>query len=224
MIPTRGDRPMFLEHCKKMMAYQTKKPVMIEIIDSKPVNDNCDITLRYKTAYNSLFYSDIDLIAFIEDDDWYSPEYLEKLSDAWISYGKPDLFGTNYTIYYHIKLRRYFIFQHEQRSSAMNTFIKPGLSFDWPADDDPYTDAHLWGLSNLNKVVFQPDKDYSVGIKHGMTLTGGHFHNSRLHRYDISDPDMRYLASIVDAESLELYKSVAGNIPDVDPSKLNYQH
>lgn len=125
----------------------------------------CDITKRYRTGYDLLRGKGLDVIAFIENDDWYAPDYLERMGEQWELAGRPDLFGTAYTIYYHIGLQAWLTMEHRRRASAMNTLIKPDLNITWCADSEPYTDIHLWtpplnplkGTLNEGPVVFTAD-------------------------------------------------------------------
>ncbi len=204
LIPDRGDRPKFLENCLRMVEQQTLYPDVIMVVDDPPVNDQCDITLRYRTGYTRLRNRGYDLIAFMESDDWYSPQYLEYMVKKWEENGRPDLLGLNYTIYYHLKLRKYFTFRHVQRSSAMSTFIKPDLAFTWPKDHDPYTDQWLWINALLSKkVVIEPDHVICVGMKHGVGKVGGDFHTDRLHRY--INEDNGFLKNTIDPDSYKFY-------------------
>lgn len=207
LIPDRGDRPQFLMNCLRMMAAQTLKPEMICVMNYPAESDKCDITQRYRLGYNYLCGKGIDLIAFIENDDYYCPEYLEYMVKKWEEKGKPDLFGTNYTIYYNLKLKKYFTFRHIQRSSAMSTFIKPDLKFTWPMDHDPYTDSWLWVSSGItNKLSIEPGYIICVGIKHGQGMLGGAFHIDHLHRFINDDDD--FLQNNLDAESYKFYSTI----------------
>ena len=206
IIPDRGDRPLFLKNCLRMMENQTVKPDIIELVDDAPMNYKCDITWRYRTGYERLRNKGVDVICLIENDDWYSPFYLETMANEWEKNGKPDIFGTNYTIYYHIKLRAYFTMHHTTRASAMNTFIVPNLDFKWCPDEEPYTDIHLWKIAK--GLVIKPNKVISVGIKHGEGLCGGNMHKDRLHRYEqhgTKDNDFHYLKQIMDERSFKFY-------------------
>ena len=99
--------------------------------------------------------------------------------------------------------------KHDQRSSAMNTFIKPNLKFNWPIDSDPYTDQWLWMRNNIginDKKIINPKWAHSIGIKHGFTMTGGKNHVDRLHRYVMDDSfNMTWLRYNTDAESMQFY-------------------
>lgn len=213
VIPDRGDRPEFMDNCLDMMNRQTLQPHITRIIDYKPVSDKVDITPRYRMGYEvmtaelKLSARRVDLIAFIENDDWYSPQYLEYMVEQWKKNNCPNLFGTNYTIYYHLKLRKYFTFRHIQRASAMNTFIRPGLKFEWPADHDPYTDQWLWLRAEIpNKLSIEPEYIISVGMKHGIGKVGGEFHDSSLSRF-INEDD-GFLKNNLDPESYKFYTTI----------------
>ncbi len=210
LIPDRGDRPQFLKNCLRMMGGQTLRPSMIHVVDFKPTSDRKDISKRYREGYTVLSgIPDLDLIAFIENDDWYAPWYLETMVAEWEKAGRPDIFGTNYTIYYHLKEKKYFTRRHDQLSSAMSTLIKPNLKLVWPLDHDPYTDVFLWEQAKTGQikgVVFEPQRIICVGMKHGVRLTGGDYHDNELHRY-IND-DNGFLENTLDGKSLEFYQSV----------------
>lgn len=213
IIPDRGDRSQFLRNCFRLMQNQTLKHVEVLCVASKPSSNECDITKRYRQGYDFYRGKGFDVIAFVENDDWYSPDYLETMVREWIKAGKPDLFGTRYTIYYNLRVFGYFPMHHESRSSAMSTLIKPDLNFEWCPDNEPYTD--VWLYSKLNYKLFTPEKHICLGIKHGIGKTGGKSHTDRLDRYKTNtgklDTDKSFLKSIVDKESFEFYCNVLAN-------------
>lgn len=225
IIPTRGDRIDFIKHAIDLISTQTITPCEVVVIDDPPTSNEKDITKRYRLGYDELRNKGLDVIFMWEDDDFYCTTYIETMLNAWINHGKPELFGTSYTIYYHIGLRAYFTMHHLQRSSAMSTMIKPDINFDWCADSEPYTDTHLWMVathkltrSQLTSAVFTPSKHICLGIKHGIGLTGGNMHTSRLHRYrqhGQTDRDLKFLSSVVDKKSLEFYSGFYN--PDFNP-------
>jgi glycosyltransferase involved in cell wall biosynthesis len=83
LIPDRGDRPKFLAQCLAMMNRQTLRPVHIELVNDAPIGNAVDITWRYRLGYERIGAS-VDVIAFIENDDWYHPQYLERIVEAWL--------------------------------------------------------------------------------------------------------------------------------------------
>lgn len=211
IIPHRGDRPEFMRNCIRMMAAQTiAQPFTLALSNLPPLNEECDIVPRYRNAYKA-YTAGTDLFALIEDDDYYAPNYLEEMVKAWESHGRPDLFGTNYTVYYHLQLRKYFTMRHAQRSNTMNTLIKPGLKFQWPLDHDPFIDAWLWMKPEiadppLSRALWEPSQLLSVGIKHGIGKCGAKHHVDELDRY-IND-DNGFLENTLDAESFKFYSNV----------------
>jgi hypothetical protein len=206
-----------MDNCMRMLANQTLKPIYIAVENYPPASQKCDITPRYRTGYaNCNAFSrqerTLDVIALWENDDWYAPDYLETMVEHWLMEGKPQIFGTAYTIYYHIKLRKYYKMDHHTRASAMNTLIKPGLNINWGRiDEDPFTDLWMWKRSQLEGRTFTPPKHISIGIKHGVGLTGGKSHVDRFDRYDpprgTNDSDLKFLKENMDAESFEFYSN-----------------
>lgn len=221
IIPDRGDRFRLMRNCTRMLGAQTySDEAEIRVVDYSPSNDEVDITPRYKAGYDFFRDRGFDLLAFIENDDWYAPDYLETMIAAWKRFHEPKIFGTCYTIYYHLQLKAYFTMEHHQRSSAMNTFIKPDMNINWPVDIEPFTDLHLWsgqgGITGPNsRIVFKPDRIISVGMKHGegKTIAGG-FHkiDDRVKmKYvvpDVSDDyPQGFLKTVLDSESFEFYNN-----------------
>ncbi len=222
LIPDRNDRPRLLENCLRMMKAQTLQPEIIELVNDpapdhfisnriphqpKQIPNRCDITWRYRTGYDRLRNKGLDMIAFVENDDWYSPYYFEIMRDEWLKSGKPQLLGTTFTTYYHIKLFAYFNMIHKTRSSAMTTFIKPDLNFNWCVDWEPYTDMYLWGKCKLRGHTFDPKRYITLGIKHGEGKCGGKSHVDQLQRYVSPDPDKSFLKKVMsmDQESFDFY-------------------
>lgn len=218
IIPDRNDRPNFLENCRRMIKAQTFREGInhiksILVVSDPAENDECDITKRYKKGYDKLSSGllgfEFDIIFLMENDDYYHPDYMQAMLDAWETAGRPDIFGTNYTYYYHIGIKKYFKLTHTTRASAMNTMIKPGLNFKWCPDNEPYTDIHLWETIK-NKDLFGPEKIISIGIKHGIGKCGGKCHTDRLGKYTENDKDFSFLKEVMkdDNESFEFYSKV----------------
>jgi hypothetical protein len=194
IIPTRGDRPQFLDTALQQMQYQTLKPDMVKVVDFEPVQCICDITKRYRVGYDYFKGKGYDIIALIEDDDFYRKDYLETMVLEWIKAGKPNIIGQTQTIYYHLDLKSWFVMNHTRRSSAMNTMIKPDLDIDWGVDHDPYTDLKLWHqFYGKSHHIFKPKDIICIGIKHGIGMSGGQFHTTYLDRYVNKDPNGDFL-------------------------------
>lgn len=196
VVPTRGDRPQFLEQCKKLIAYQTREPDSIHIIDQTVValSDKKDITARYRIGIQIArgFYADV--IFFFEDDDWYAPEYIQTMLNGWEISGKPDLYGYASTTYYHLVIRKSVELKHPGRASMFNTLMRADTTVVLPPDDDPFTDIYLW--KKLKGFADPVNPKTCIGIKHSTGLTGGIGHNKDWKGYNIEDPDGEKLKSL----------------------------
>lgn len=208
----RGDRPRFLHNLNRMIEKQTLQPSCVHFVDYPPNDDLCDISKRYRNGYEYLSsLPNIELIIIMEVDDYYSPNYIETVYNQWLLNNKPDIIGQSYTIYYNIRMFSYFMFNHLERSSMMNTAIKSRLKIAWPVDTEPYTDTHLWMTQkHLSKVIFKPEAITCIGIKHGVGMTGGSFHTTKLHRYQsihkgVVDLNKEFLKRNMDEESFKFY-------------------
>jgi hypothetical protein len=209
IIPDRGDRPQFLDNCIRMINNQSLKPDDVFVVGHTPISEKIDITFRYRIGYEYFRFKNYDVVFLIENDDWYSNDYFKIMIDAWKKNNKPNIFGTNYTIYYHLLLKAWKKMEHFSRASAMNTILKPDLDFEWCSDYYAFTDLHLW--SKIKGVTFTPEKIISLGIKHGHGLCGGHYHNDRLNRFVNDDVNFEFLKSTTDKTSFEFYNSIYNN-------------
>lgn len=209
VVPDRGDRPQFLDNCLRMIERQTLKPHILEVVNYPAVSEACDITPRYKKGYQDASDKGADCILFMENDDFYHESYIETMVRKWVEHGKPELLGHQYTVYYHIGLRKMSVFHHMARSSAMNTLIKAGLSFSWGQDHNPYTDSWLWlTVSQTNrwrKVTIVPEQILCLGIKHDIGKTGGQFHSTGLNRFERPDVTPSGLLKQSMGAAFELY-------------------
>lgn len=171
-----------------MINRQTRKPDILEVVNYPAVSTECDITPRYNKGYQDASDKGADCILFVENDDYYHELYIETMVNKWIETGKPELLGHQYTVYYHIGLRKLSVFHHMARSSAMNTLIKAGMQFNWGQNNNPYTDSWLWLTAakhhKWRKVNIVPNQLLCLGIKHNIGKTGGQFHNTGLKRFE----------------------------------------
>lgn len=164
VIPTRRERPEFFNHCIAQLDRQTRQPDRVCIVDYKPKSALPDIHQRYKAGYEQL--KECDLIFFIEEDDYYSPQYIETLANAW---GGEDLIGVENTIYYNIFTNCYQEFKHSH-ASMFCTAMKGGLKF--PSGNEKFIDILLWKTFKGRLIK----ADICVGIKHniGLIVSAGH--------------------------------------------------
>jgi hypothetical protein len=187
IIPTRGNRPVFLHQAKCLLASQTLKPQHVDIVDHPAEGDVIDVAQRYKIGFEKLFAKGCDLVICWEDDDWYAPIYIEIMVNKWILYGKPDLFGIGSTIYYHLISQRYLELCHPNRASMFSTAVtKKVLDLDISKSNE-YLDDFLWvkmrgKITARTYLIPKSNKPICIGMKHGSTLVAGGAH----------EPDSKY--------------------------------
>ncbi len=194
LIPTRGDRPLFLKQCLKLIQAQTIQPDEILIVDYPPKSEANDIAERYEKGYNILSKKGCDIIFPIEDDDWYSKEYIGKMQSEYYRAGSPDIFGLSSTIYYSVIKNAWVKLSHPGRASMMSTVIKAGLDINFKHDPRIFTDLYLWKILKGKTVAFY--NPICIGIKHGIGKCAGAGHRDTF-KYPNQDPDGKYLQSIV---------------------------
>lgn len=211
IIPTRGDRTLFLDFAKKQIAKQLRKPNEIIIVDDPPLNNKKDITYRYKLGIERAVAKGCDVMLFWEDDDWYHPDYIRWMIDEWEKKGKPKLFGIDETYYYHIGVDKYLYMKHHTRASAFCTLVTPEIltSFTWPDFTYPFVDLKLWRFFQHKGAVAVPFGKIirAIGIKHGIGLTGGGGHRKNFKWSNHSG--LQWFKDNVDKDAYEFYKKIA---------------
>ena len=207
LIPTRGNRPEFLNQAILMVKNQTLQPDFLEIIDDDFHSQEIDITRRYYSGCHRLFKNGANLIFCWEDDDWYSKNYIETVFNEWQKYGRLDIFGIGYSIYYHILASKWFKINHVGRASMMSTcFTEKILNAKWPANNYPYTDIELW--RSMKGKTFMPPVPVCLGIKHGIGLVGGGAHDGETcGHYSNNDINGEYLKQITGTD-FDFYQGV----------------
>jgi len=155
VIPDRADRPKFLDFCLKQLKRQTVLADYIIIMGAKPTDDKIDLTKRYREGFQKAFLEhECDLAIAIENDDWYSPEYIQFMAEQWEKHKRPDVLGINSTIYYNVKSNQYVILNHPSRASMMSMAVGKGiLNIEWCADDYAYLDWHIWNFCKTIRKV-----------------------------------------------------------------------
>lgn len=195
VIPTRGDRSVFLDKCLEKIAKQTIKPDMVIVVNEAPKSDAPDITYRYRKGLTQAFKAGCEVVFLMEDDDWYDDDYIHYMHTTWKNFGKPQVLGPNETTYYHIGKQEYTVMKHPNRSSAFCTMVTSAvMDMEWPDDDYPFLDLEIW--KQLQGKSFPPHYKMCVGIKHGMGICGGKAHGKQF-RYQHKDVNFSYLKKVV---------------------------
>lgn len=213
VVPTRGDRPEFLSHCKRQIHQQTLPPDEVIFVDYEPVKQGVvDLTARYRAGIAEARHKGCDLIFFWEDDDWYDEKYLQWMVSSWERAGRPEVFGIEVSYYFNLKSMRGAIFEHPGRSSMFCTALYISESnwggLQWPLDSERFLDLWIWKKWPLKKATINfSGKIYTIGIKHGIGLTGGGGHNVDATFYRNGSYDESWLKGNVDDISYQIYKN-----------------
>lgn len=209
VIPTRGDRTVFIERCLFMMYRQTLKIDKIEVVDEQPKSNDKDITYRYRKGFESLFKQGCKVVFLIEDDDWYSEDYIKTMYDQWLHLRKPQILGVGNTTYYHLNRSEHTTMTHKFRSSAFSTMVtKDVMNINFPKDNYPFLDISLW--QQLKGKTFIPKSTICLGIKHGIGVCGGSGHNPGF-KYQNQDENYSFLKKII-GQDFNFYKKMIENI------------
>jgi len=109
-----------------------------------------------------------DALVFIENDDWYGPDYLQWLASA---LEMDSLVGEGSALYYNVRARWWSECGNFQHASLCSTAL---ARFGWSYlhrliayDDNPFIDAQLWGHYPWRKRVYDP-----MGFRHTVGIKG----------------------------------------------------
>lgn len=220
IIPTRNNRPAFLNQAKKMLAGQTMQPDKVMIMDwVHDFESEIDLNWRYITGLNYLFNMGCGRVFLWEDDDYYSPEYIEYMNNAYEAVGCPDLFGLNTTTYYHLGLKRYAVLNHPNHSSAMSMIVSNRI-FKYGLPDNCKYDFDIFYSKNcVNKKFITPHKVVNIGIKHGISASGtlGHKKEAKIYFQNTTntncyiDKDLLFLTKNTGKE-IVFYKEIMNQL------------
>ena len=207
LIPTIRGRENFLQHAKSLIAEQTLQPTNIIVVDDEKMINGYDVAWRYLIGIERCKEIGSDVIIFWEDDDWYKYTYIEFLIKNWVLAGMPDIFGIERTIYYNIVKRRYSMFHHSGRASMMMTMVNGNIAPNWLESHNQYVDMALWKhAKHSHKTMDVPfQRPVAIGIKHGIGDCAGGGHAWPKDKFQYIDTDLKFLSSIIDADSLNFY-------------------
>ena len=202
IITPTGGRSEAFALCEKYMARQTLKPDQWLVVDDYLPRTACtmgqeviypahtwkegDMTLT-KNLLEALQKATGDYILIIEDDDWYSPKYIETM----VSYLKEhDLVGEGRAKYYNIFNSRCMIHTNMEHASLCQTAFTKKLIPDIikTVKDNitqKFIDIEIWKI-DCKKIIFD-GKNICVGIK-GMPGRGGIGYG---HKDKMGKPDTR---------------------------------
>ena len=161
LTPTRGDRGLFLEHLDYMLARQSVQVDEHIVIDDFNDSPEQDVSWRYLIGLDRAKSRGADIILAIEDDDWYHEDYVKHMLLGWKKSGRPQVFGINTSIYYHLFGRKYTYMMHLGRASMMATLLRGDVTIPSFAEKTAFLDLFIWRgleLARYNRVAVGFDR------------------------------------------------------------------
>ena len=140
-----------------------------------------------------------DKILFIEDDEWYSPKYIDAMMPLLDEY---EVAGQGMARYYNIKYRSYSIYNNKQHACLGRTGIRSSMI---PRlirilnKNLQFIDIELW-KEQVRKLVFA-DRVLSIGMKGMPGRPGVGIGHQRIPTA-IPDPDYRVLREWIGSDSV----------------------
>lgn len=204
LTPTRNDRPVMQAYCKDQINRFHASFAFHCLVDFPPKGKDFDLKDRILEGVKVAVENKIDWIIIVENDDYYPATYLHEVL---LKTNEADFIGCEFTHYYNIKTRTHERLYHPNRSSLFTTAFRVSamVDFNWNKAHKLFIDIDIWQHARKYRRFFLDAG--AIGIKgHGEGLAGGKGHVMKLKD---RDPDLKWLASKVDKESLEFYKSLA---------------
>lgn len=231
LITCTGARPEAFSLCEKYIQRQTYKgPLQWIVVDDGPIPTRCHCDQQYIRAkkiwepgYNSqrdnlnqaIEYIKGDIVLIIEDDDWYSSNYIEVMLDLMKYFA---LVGEGNAKYYHVEAQGYQEQHNTMHVSLCQTGFRKELIKPFYAainSGEFYIDIVLWTRSVAEKwsrcVII--DKNLCIGMKGLPGRTGlGQGHKQQKHfMHDLGFAKLREWVG-ADAPVYEMFSKLKKNI------------
>ena len=253
VITLTGGRKIAFTLCERWMKRQTLKPdewIVVDdcekptkckmgqkVIRREPFWQRGQMTLQ-KNLLEALKVVTGDIILIIEDDDWYSPNYIENMVKKFetLSEGKRIgnsslLIGEGISLYYNIRNYTYYYFNNMSYSSLFQTAFTKDLipqinNLLIKYINHLYFDGRLWeDLGNCNKIVFLTKSPWSIGMKglQGKRVMHTFGHNKELSFLD--EKHFYFLEKMIGKTDAEIYMYASEylNKEELDRTDEKYQ-
>jgi hypothetical protein len=230
VITPTGGRPIAFELCELWMSRQTKQPDEWIVVDDFPIATKC--TRNQHVIRRTPFWSPNsghtlqlnlieafkivtgDIILIMEDDDWYSPFYIENMVKKFLTLNSEGsahhLIGAAIYPYFNIDNFTYHIHNNIHHSSLSQVCFTKRLLPQMEVLLNYFKHAHffdleLWGYARCNKTMFLTKTEWCVGIK-GLPGRPGVMDE---HRKPLPFPDPKFLQleKWIGKEDVEIYKN-----------------
>lgn len=188
LITPTGNRPLALSRCIYYMMRQTHQFNQWIIVDDGHENfpqTFPETSIKYirsefnKNKAKSLSGNLIkacqhikyDKIFIIEDDDWYSPRYLEKSIERF-SNSQSRVIGEKFSVYYNVRSRSYRTCRNDKQSSLFQTAFRSDFLCKFKKYCEvnrrsAFIDKRIWNHCRENNIPYSlfNDEKLSIGIK-----------------------------------------------------------
>jgi hypothetical protein len=219
LITPTGDRHISFKICEQWMSRQTIPYHQWIVVDdgkvpTVPVQNQTYIRREpSSTGHRSLADNMLvalkavkgDKIIIIEDDDYYSPNYLKTMSD-WLN--RSNIAGETKAIYYNIRDRYYYQNQNTKHASFCNTGFteKNILPLTRICEShDSFLDIKFWHTAYGSKSLYNTQQKMCIGMKcmpGRMGIGGGHL------RQITNDPLMIRLKTLI-GDDYRVYENLS---------------
>lgn len=200
-----GDRPVCLNLLEKWMNNQTRKLDKWYVIDDgqkesvpidwtihlrrKPMKTDPKHTLNANIKFALSHIKEEGVLLFIEDDEYYAPQYVETMTQRMIS--KP-FTGIIRSRYYHLPSMSYFVHNTTNHASLAQTMIPTSYfkRLELLLPGSPFVDLRIWEDAQKNYrdqclLFHDSPKAIYVGMKGMPGRTGiGSGHSGKFGRHD----------------------------------------
>jgi len=211
-ITPTGDRPLAFALCQKWMSKQILKSNQWIVVDDGITPMKSTVSMQYirrvprpsdpsRTLIENLRVA-IPLIKgnkiiFIEDDEYYAPEYIQTMVSKLDKY---EIVGIGKSKYYHLLSGCYAQIGNLHHASLAemgfrHSFLPEFIKF---LDGGLYLDMRIWRTINRNRthIFFDDNRSLYVGMKgmpgrHG--IGGGHDINHKIYRNRLRDQSREIL-------------------------------
>ena len=229
VITPTGGRPLAFELCELWMSRQTQKPDEWIVVDDFPIPTTCTMNQRiirrtpfwnpnsgHTLQYNLIEAMKIvtgDIILIMEDDDWYSPFYIENMVKKFLTPTceglDRHLIGAAIYSYFSINTSTYHIINNTSHSSLSQVCFTKRLLTQINILLKYFQNAHvfdfeLWRYAKCNKITFLTKTQWCVGIK-GLPGRPGVTAEHR-RQLPFSDPNFLQLEEWIGKEDVQIYK------------------
>jgi len=217
VLTCTGDRPDQFRNCEAYMARQTRRAFRWIVVDDghtptiatmgqqvvrRPPSDTV-VQSFCRNLLAGLREIGTPLVAIVEDDDWYAPEWLESCVRGLES---ADLFGEQRARYYNLRENRWHIHRNTDRASLCSTALRaeciPWLVAYLRKQRGTAADIFLW-RSPIPRKRCVPTL-MTVGLKGYPTGRQGAASGHRKHTNWPHDPERRILSEWIGADTERL--------------------